>query len=164
MTHGQVTDAMQPTTYRLTLVLALRLFGIRMMVAAVGAVVAAVLLTIGGSAVIWGIVVSVLVALLVVASLVALRWPPRLITLTEVGYRVHRVRGAGVRAGAWAQVERVDDKPSPEGGTDLVIGLEHGRTTRLPMLLFGLRGLELQREIRERLNAAHGYRPLPPAV
>ncbi|MFD1824385.1 MULTISPECIES: hypothetical protein [Mumia] len=157
-----MSDTMQPTTYRLTLVLALRLFGLRMMVAAVGAVIAAVLLTIGGSTAVWGVVAAVLVALLVVASAAALRWPPRLITLTETGYRVHRVRGAGVRAGSWAQVERVDDMPSPAGGTDLVIGLEQGRTTRLPMMLFGIRGLDLQREIRERLNASHGYRPLPP--
>ncbi|WP_262851488.1 hypothetical protein [Mumia quercus] len=159
-----MSDTMQPTTYRLTLVLALRLFGLRMMVAAVGAVVAAVLITVGGSAVVWGIVVAVLVALLVVVSIAGLRWPPRLLTLTETGYRVHRVRGAGVRSGSWAQVERVDDKPGPDGGTELVIGLEHGRTTRLPMMLFGARGLELQREIRERLNTSHGYRPLPPSA
>ncbi|MGH1564516.1 hypothetical protein [Mumia sp. DW29H23] len=154
---------MRPTTYRLTLTLALRLFGIRMMVAAFGAVLSAILLTIGGDAAVWGVVVAVLVALLVIVSAIALRWPPRLISLTTTGYQVHRVRGAGVRHAVWGQVERVDDKPSLDGGAVLVIGLEEGRTTELPMALFGPDGLKLQRDIRGRLDASHGYRPLPPS-
>lgn len=158
-----MNETTRSSTYRLTLFLALRLFGIRMMVAAVGAVVAAVLLTIGGDAAIWGVVASVLVGLLVVASLAALRWPPRLLTLTPTGYQVHRVRGVGVRQALWSQVERVDDKPSAEGTPTLVIGLEHARTTELPLMLFGARALEVQREIRARLDSSHGYRPLPPA-
>ncbi|WP_370617141.1 hypothetical protein [Mumia sp. Pv 4-285] len=157
-----MTDTMKPTTYRLTLILALRLFGIRMMIAAFGAVLSAVLITIGGKATAWGVLVAVLVALLVLASLIALRWPPRLISLTTTGYQVHRVRGAGVRHAMWSQVERVDDKPATDGSAILVIGLEHGRTTELPIGLFGLEGLDVQRDIRGRLDAAHGYRQLPP--
>ncbi|KAA1424962.1 hypothetical protein FE697_003425 [Mumia zhuanghuii] len=153
---------MRPTTYRLTLILALRLFGVRMMVAAFGAVLAAVLISIGGDASGWGVGVAVLVALLVLASLIALRWPPRLLSLTTTGYQVHRVRGTGVRHAMWSQVERVDDKPAADGSPILVIGLHQGRTTELPLGLFGPDGLNLQREIRGRLDAAHGYRELPP--
>ncbi|KHL12161.1 hypothetical protein CLV56_1750 [Mumia flava] len=150
------------STYRLALVHAMRLFGVRMMIAAALAILAAVLLTIGGAAQVWGFVVAVVCGLTVVVSFVAVLRPARIITLTTSGYQVHRLRDAGVRSAAWTLVERVDDKPNEHGGTDLVIGLEQGRTTRVPMALLGPRALELQREIRARLDAGHGYRPLEP--
>ncbi len=105
------------------------------------------------------VVLALVTVIVVAATAVLLLRPPRVLLLTAAGYRVSLVRGAGEPVAGWAQVESVDTRRVGDA-VSLVISLEDGRSTVLPLTLLGLRHLEAQREVHERLNAAHGYRRL----
>jgi hypothetical protein len=95
----------------------------------------------------------------VVAGLVALLRPPRVLTLTDEGYRVSLVRGAGVYRAAWTDVESVGTQ-TVGGALALVFSLKGGAHSAVPLTLLGQHNLAAQREVHQRLNDAHGYRRL----
>jgi hypothetical protein len=98
--------------------------------------------------------VSLLVA--VAGVIFALR-PPVVLKLTDDGYRVSWVRGAGTAIAQWRQVTTFGTQHLGET-LALVVELSEGRTTVVPMSLLGARGREAVLEIRQHLDAAHGQR------
>lgn len=100
-------------------------------------------------------------AVLVLSTWLLLR-PPSLLELSETGYRIRRLRGAGVTAADWSQVQSVQTRASTNGPA-IVVDLVNGGTSTLPLSLLGLRALPAQQEMHERLNAAFGYRRLSEA-
>lgn len=148
--------------YRLDLRHVLRLVGLRLVIAAGLVVVAAILLGFGGFAGAVAYALGVVVVVLVLLAVVPLVRPPSVVRLDGHGYRVRRVRDCGARSGAWTEIRRVDHK-SGDLGQSLVIALEDGRTTYVPLVLVAGQATRMQRDIHDRLNAAHGYRKLPSA-
>jgi hypothetical protein len=96
-------------------------------------------------------------------ALVAAAWlvitPPRVLELSPSGYRITHLRGGGVGSAGWTEVTSVDTRPV--GGVPaIVVELQGGRTSTVPLSLLGPRAGQAQREMHDRLNTAFGYRRL----
>jgi hypothetical protein len=114
------------------------------------------------------VVVTLLVALvagLVLTGVAAVRvlWPPAVLVLTETGYRVRVLRGAGTaRRAAWTDVARVRrQRLAP--GTCLVLTLDDDGRTVVPVALLEggpVTGDRLETDLRTRLDRSHGRRRL----
>ncbi len=115
-------------------------------------------LTHGGARTVSAIAAAVTSLLLAAACWVLLR-PPGLLELSAAGYRVRHLRGVGVEAAEWAQVQSVDTRPA-KGGPVILIDLSDGETSVVPLALLGARAMEAQHEMHGRLNRAFGYRRL----
>ncbi|MGI8433791.1 MAG: hypothetical protein ACR2LE_03510 [Nocardioidaceae bacterium] len=105
------------------------------------------------------VALAVLTGCLLLATAVLALWPPRVLDLDADGYRVRLVRGAGESQAQWRSVDSVETAPVG-GALCLVVSLSGGRSSVIPLSLLGSRSAQAQREIHERLNAAHGYRRL----
>lgn len=83
----------------------------------------------------------------------------RVVTLDDDGYRVRWVRGAGVRAAGWREVE--DAVTADVGGIDcIVLRLKDGRTTSVPVAALAVDRDAFVADVREHLRRAEGLRPL----
>ena len=108
----------------------------------------------------WSLVVMAVAALIAVGCLVRLVvLPPLLLEVSSDGYRLHHVRGGGVRQARWSEVRSVEGGSGAEGAV-MSITLENGRATLVPLVLLGAQGAAAEREFHDRLNAAFGYRRL----
>jgi hypothetical protein len=145
------------TTYRLDRRFALQLFGWRMVLAGVLAIATFVSFGVGGFGRTLGTAFLALAVLLVATALWTMVRPPLVVVLTTQGFRLGRPAG-GKRA-HWMAVENVNTDQGP-AGTRLVFTLDSGQTCDVPLMLLPRRATELQREVHERLNTAHGYRRL----
>ena len=101
-------------------------------------------------------------ALTALAAVRVLR-PPAVLVLSDVGYRVRVVRGAGTtREAAWTDVARVRrQRLAP--GTCLVLSLNDGARTVVPVALLeggAAVGDRLETDLRSRLDLSHGQRRL----
>ena len=95
-----------------------------------------------------------------VRAVVHLVRQPTVLRLDETGYRVGRQAGStGVRAAAWSEVERVR-RDHRDGREYVVIKLRDGRATELPVRAVAAPLRDLLAELDDRLNRAHGQRPL----
>jgi hypothetical protein len=118
-------------TYRLAAALVLRMVGRSLVSLAVLVALLSVLGVLAGDGWVIGGTGALLGTVLVGAWAwyLARAWAAR---LGSKGYAVRRLRGIGVRAATWTQVEQVVAATS--GGTPcLVLRLRDGRSTRLPM-------------------------------
>lgn len=141
----------------------LRLLGIRLVLAAALVVLAGVLLGFGGVAGGIGYVLGGCAALLVVLAIVALIRPPGVVRLDEHGYRIRQVPRPGTRSADWAEVTRVEVREGHLGQT-LVVTLEDGRRTSVPLVLVARQAKALKLEMHDRLNRARGYGTVPTAT
>jgi hypothetical protein len=144
---------------------------------------ALVLMSIGGLALLAGLVWLVFVIVLAVGvdplwwvpvgllagtlglvgvALARLRWPPAVLELTDTGYRVRARGDVGVRSASWQEVESVETGQLA-GSRALLVRLTSGERTTVPAVAVGESLDRLEREIHDRLNAAHGYRRLDDA-
>ncbi|MDN5855445.1 MAG: hypothetical protein L0K86_21885 [Actinomycetia bacterium] len=151
----------QPATvYRLDPRPGLRLFGMRFILAAALVIVAWLCAGLfgdgAGTIIAW--LLGVAAVLLIIVSVLLLVRPPAVVRLDDTGYRLGRVPEGGVRQARWTDVTQVTTSDSNHGRA-LVFGLE-GAESRIPLLLVAARSAELQREVHDRLNRAHGYRRL----
>lgn len=105
-------------------------------------------------------VVSALVVLLVVLvagggyALTRRTW---LVRADRVGYRVRLVRGAGVRAARWEDVQDLVTS-TVHGARCVVLRLRDGRSTTIPVAVLQGDADDFVRALRARLDLAHGYR------
>lgn len=67
----------------------------------------------------------------------------------------HSGWASGVRSAAWGDVVKVHEERA-----DLVLTLADGRTSRIRTAAIGADASALVRELRDRLNKGHGYRPV----
>lgn len=107
-------------------------------------------------------VVSVAVLLVVLGvfglgHLLVRRW--YVVRLDPVGYRVRFVRGAGVSAARWTDVEDLT-ATTVAGSRCAVLRLRDGRSTTVPVDLVEGNADAFVDELRRRLDAGHGYRRL----
>jgi hypothetical protein len=153
-----VPDGRGPTSYRLDPAVLLRVAGSLLVVLGLACVV--VVVTVGSSPLL--LVLAALTVLLVVVGAVATLRPPRILTLSDRGFRVSLVRGAGTTSASWDDVESVDSGVV-RGTPAIVLALTEGRSTVVPLSLLGRRNVEAQRDIHNRLNDAYGYRHLDSA-
>jgi hypothetical protein len=96
-----------------------------------------------------------------VAALRVLR-PPLVLVLTDTGYRLRMLRGAGVSAASWSDVTRVRREQLPPG-TCLVLSLPGGKRTVVPVRLLDggtATADRLEADLRARLDRSHGQRRL----
>ena len=115
----------------------------------------------------WALIVVVLGALVAVGCLVRLVvLPPVLLELSVDGYRMRNVRGGGVQAASWSEVESVAGGAGGGGsarrgdGPVVLVTLSGDRTTTIPVGLLGPLAIVAEREMHTRLNSAFGYRRL----
>ena len=94
-----------------------------------------------------------LVAVLVVGYLLTRR--AYVVRLAEDGYRVRMVRGAGVRAARWLEVEDAVTA-SPHGVDCVVLRLRDGRTTTIPVQVLAADREEFARDVRAHLEGSSG--------
>jgi len=147
------------STYRLDRRFALQLFGWRMVLAGFFALATFFSYGFGGFGRTLGLGFLVLTLFLVAAGIWTMVAPPMIISLTTQGFRLGRPAGGTVRRTHWMFVENVNTDQGP-AGTRLIFALDSGRTAVVPLVLLPRRADELQLEVHERLNAAHGYRRL----
>ncbi len=140
--------------YRLAPQLAARLVGLLM----VGVAVLVVLLTVVSAVFRWtpwvivGSAVVAVVAAVVVATTL-LRVP--VVQLDDDGYRVRLVRGAGVTAARWAEVADAV-AASPRGIDCVVIRLQGGGTTTIPVDALAADRDEFAKDVQSHLRRSHG--------
>lgn len=79
--------------------------------------------------------------------------------LDDEGYRVRLIRGAGVSAAPWREVEEVA-AASPRGLDCLVLRLRDGRTTTIPVAAVAADKDDFARDVRRRAERGQGLRPL----
>ena len=105
-------------------------------------------------------VMSVLVVLAVVAVLgggLLLARRTYVVRADADGYRVRLVRGAGVRAARWQDVEDVV-ATRVAGARCVQLRLRNGGTTTIPVDVLAIDGDDFVRELQNRLDHGHGYR------
>lgn len=105
-------------------------------------------------------VMSVLVVLVVVAVFgvgYLLTRRSYVVRADEDGYRVRLVRGAGVKAARWQDVEDVV-ATHVAGARCVQLRLRNGGTTTIPVDFLAIDGDDFVRELQNRLDQGHGYR------
>jgi len=146
-----------PSDYRLHPALAARLLGVGLLLNAVLVVVGTVLIAVLHLSTAY---ITVLVALVVAVVLGGFALGRTVVVhLDDQGYRVRFVRGAGVRAARWVEVE--DAVSTEVGGSPcVVLRLQDGRTTVIPMEAVAGDRSEFVRDLQEHLERGHGIRRL----
>ncbi len=76
------------------------------------------------------------------------------------GYRVRFVRGAGVNAARWEDVEDVV-ATYVAGARCVRLRLRNGGSTTIPVDVLAVDGDQFVRELQNRLDQGHGYRRVP---
>ena len=146
-----------PSDYRFAPALVARFLGLVLValgLLTVAAVLLGALLDLPAVAV--AVVVVVVVVLGAAAAFVLTRRTP-LVRLDEAGYRVRLLRGPGVRAARWRDVEDVVTA-SVHGHDCVVLRLRDGRTTTIPVAVLDARREDFVQDLRTHLDAGHGYR------
>jgi hypothetical protein len=106
------------------------------------------------------VVVAAVALVLVAMAAVSVMMPPALLQMDQHGYRVSKRYTAGPRQAGWADVHAAASQQGPEG---LVLIIQHhdGRHTAVPLSLTDAAADTVEQDVRDRLDQAHGYRPLP---
>jgi hypothetical protein len=155
----EVSGPTRSSTYFVSRPVMLRAMGMTVAAAGVGWLLVGLLALVGLDLARQTVVILLgLTGVVVVASAARLRWPPRLLELTEQGYRL-RIRGGTVREARWRDVKAVEAHQATTGAY-VLIRLTDERTSVIPCRLLGARSVEAQHEIHDRLNASRGYRRL----
>lgn len=157
-----VPDSPAPTSYRLAPALGARLVGRSLVTLAVLVLLATVVgLLVGGGWAPAGMVAAV--GLVLVGGwawwLLRVAWALR---LTSEGYAVRLLGGIGATASRWADVTELAAS-SPGGERCLVLRLNDGRATRLPMAALAADPDAVAIDVRRRLRDAHSAGPADPA-
>ena len=150
-------DRCVPSDYRFAPPLVARLLGLVLVglgLLTVLAVLVAALLDVPAVAVV--VVVVVVVLTVLAAGFVLTRLTP-LVRLDDAGYRVRLLRGAGVRAARWRDVEDVVTA-TVRGHDCVVLRLRDGRTTTVPVAVLDARREVFVQDLRSHLDAGRGYR------
>ena len=94
-----------------------------------------------------------------VAASVVLSRRGWVVRLTEEGYRVQWVRGVGVGAARWKDVEDAVTSTIAEAPV-VILRLRDGRTTTIPVQMLAIDREQFVRDLRKRLDRGHGLRRL----
>lgn len=159
--HGARLGLIDPVVsdYRLSGPLAARLLGFLVTGLGVAVLLGALLVaTLDVSGAVLDVLVVVAVLAVVAAAVLLLR-APAVVLLDDQGYRVRMVRGVGVAQARWTDVEDVV-ATTVAGERCVLVRLKDGRTTSIPVRVLAADGDAFADDLREHLNAGHGYRRL----
>ena len=148
-----------PTEYRLNPAVAARLIGaVLVLVALLVLVSTALVAVLDLHTAVLLVPVLLGLALFVGAAVVHQRrgWVVR---LTDEGYRVQWVRGAGVTAARWKDVEDAVTT-TVAGAPVVVLRLRDGRTTTVPVQVLAADRESFVRDLQQHLQRGHGMRRL----
>ena len=148
-----------PSVYPVAPALAARLFGLLLVVIAL-----LVFLTTGAAAVLdlhtWILLIPAAAGLAaLVTAAFALTRRGWVVRLTADGYRVQWVRGVGVAAARWSEVEDAVTT-TIEGSPVVVLRLRSGRTTTIPVEMLAGDREEFVRDLQRHLREGQGLRPI----
>jgi hypothetical protein len=144
-----------PSDYRLHPALAARLLGVGLLLNGVLVVVGTVIIAVLHLSTAF---IAVLVALVFAVVLGGLALGRTVVVhLDDEGYRVRFVRGAGVRQARWVEVEEAVTA-DVAGSPCVVLRLQDGRTTAIPVDAVAGDRTALVREIQDHLQHGHGIR------
>jgi len=145
------------TDYRLSPAITARLLGLTLLGLGAVATLATVL-------VVWlnlhSAVVLVLTVVVLACIIILMVWSNGwVIRLTEDGYQIRRIRGAGVKAARWKEVE---DAVTTErvGAPCVVLRLRDGRTSTIPVEVLHVNRDLFAHTIAEHLERGHGITQL----
>jgi hypothetical protein len=141
--------------YRLSPRLAARLVGAGLVALAVLVCATTVVVAlVGGSPVVVIAIAAIgIAAVLVAGHLLSRR--TYVVRLDERGYRVRLVRGAGVHAASWRDVEDAATA-TPRGVRCVVLRLRDGRTTTIPVEVLAAEPDAFVRDVRAHLDGSTG--------
>jgi hypothetical protein len=144
--------------YRLSPAFGARLMGLLLVCVAVLVFVTTVVVALLNlhSVVVLVIGVVAVVAVLVVGNVLMRR--TYVVQFDETGYRIRLVRGAGVKAAPWKDVEDAV-AATPRGIPSIVLRLRDGRTTTIPLQVLAADEQAFVRDLRGHLQRGHGLRP-----
>jgi len=148
-----------PSDYRLAPALGARLVGTLLVLLALLLFVATALVAVLHLSLDIVVVVAVVGLLAVFGLGLVLTRRTVVVHLDDDGYRVRMIRGAGVPAASWADVEEVV-AASPRGLDCLVLQLRDGRTTTIPVAAVAADKDDFARDVRARVQRGQGLRPL----
>ena len=144
--------------YRLAPALAARLVGLLLVVLAGLVLFATVLVALLDGPTVLLLVVGATALVAVLALTVPLR-TVRVVELDEEGYRVRMIRGAGVRAARWRDVEDAV-AASPRGVDCVVLRLRDGRTTSIQVAAVDASREDFVEDLRAHLRRGQGLRSI----
>jgi len=144
-------------TYPLAPAFRARLMGIGLVLLGIVLVVATIIVSVSSLPL---DVMTVVVVLAVVFVFALGAWLGRIkvLTLDDLGYRVRGVRGVGTATARWADVHDLQTS-AVAGARCVVMRLRDGASSTIPVDIVAGDSEELVREIRRRLDHAHGKRP-----
>lgn len=145
--------------YRIARALAVRLWGILLVLLGGAVLLLALLVAVAGAparVLAFGMVAAV--AMLLMSGVLLLRRGV-VVRLDDLGYRVRFVRGAGVTQARWVDVEDVV-ATTVAGERCVVLRLRDGRTTTIPVRMLSGTGDGFVKDLQGHLNRGHGYRRL----
>jgi hypothetical protein len=153
------TPAPQTSDYRLAPAFAARFVGVLLVALAVLLLVATVLVALLGlpAVTLLVVVVAGVGGALAVAYVVSQR--VAVVHFGPEGYRVRLVRGAGVAAAGWRDVEEAVTA-SPGGVPVVQLRLSDGRSTTIPVHALATDREEFVRDLQRHLQHGQGLRPL----
>ena len=152
-------SASPPSDYRLASALGARLVGTLLVLLAVLLFVATALVALLRLPLDIVVVLAVVGVAAVLGAGFVLTRRAVVVHLDDEGYRVRMIRGAGVSAAPWAEVEEVA-AASPRGLDCLVLRLRDGRTTTIPVAAVAAEKDDFARDVRARAERGQGLRPL----
>jgi hypothetical protein len=106
-----------------------------------------------------GVIASVVVLVFAALAAVSLLMPPALLQLDAQGFRALKRRTSGPRSGRWDEVANAGTQHN-EHGPVLIITHTDQSFTAVPLDLLDSAPDVVEREVRQRLDAAHGYKRL----
>ena len=145
-----------PSDYRFAPPLVLRFLGLVLVGLGLLTVVAVTLAALLDLPAVATAVVVLVVVAVVVTGLALTRLTP-VVHLDDAGYRVRLLRGAGVRAARWRDVEDVVTA-TVHGHDCVILRLRDGRTTTLPVAVLDAPRAVFVDDLRAHLDAGHGSR------
>jgi len=112
-------------------------------------------------------VLNVVLVVLTTVGVVVVAWtavsvllPPTLLQLDADGYRAEKRFTSGPRQGSWFDVRNVASQQTPDGW-GLIMQHEDGTHTAVPLSVADADPVAIEKDVRDRLNQAHGYRSMP---
>jgi hypothetical protein len=141
--------------YRFAPALAVRLVGLTLATVGLLVFLTTVLVALTG----YGAALLLVVAVVGLVAAGGLGWwlgtRARVVHLDELGYRVRFVRGAGVAAARWADVQTVE-RQAIAGSDCMVLHLRDGRTTTIPLEVVAGEDRAFAQDVHRRLERSRG--------
>ena len=150
------------SVYRMRRAYFARALGRSAIVTAVLVLLATVCVEVGAPGALNAVLVVLSTVGLVIVAWVAISvmLPPTLLQLDADGFRTNKRYTSGPRTGTWFDVRNVASQQAPDGWA-LIMQHEDGSHTAVPMALADADPVTIEKDVRERLNQAHGYKSLP---